>query len=833
MLAAAACVAPALADTALAQAMDADTAPSYTRWILAEGAANDFFTEDILIGNPNAAAVTVKITLLPQDDSGQPGIPVVVPNFDITPTSRYTFHVNGVSNLTSGSVSAVVECVSCTGTQGIVVERTMTWSDTRKRGGHNSQGVIAPATTWYLAEGTTGFFDTFILIANPDQTQPANVEVTYLREFSGPLVQTFTMGPDTRKTIYVNQGLDIAGSTVFITEPFSTVIRSTNSTGLVVERSMYWNGFEGGHEATGVPSASPTWLFAEGATGGSASFFWDTYLLLANPQSTDANVTMTFFRDAGSPLTCTGKVAANHRKTIHANALGDAAQALTCDGPVANLVSAAFSTRITSDQPIVAERAMYWTSTGITWIDGHDTPGVNAEAAKWAFAEGTEGRIDDTGINYDSFFLVSNSSTSPFTLKATFMREDGTGVVKEYTVAAQSRFTLQASQVLELSNQKFSAFLESENGATFVAERAVYWGDGYYGGHGSTGTPWFGTIGTPVAANLTPVVISSNIAPNHGPLAGGTQVTIQGANFTSATQVQFGALAAASVSVANANRLTAITPAGAQAGAVNVSVSNPGWTVTTVPNGFTYEQPPVTGPITSVDVSLAFGDSITFGTTTTLFTDPSSGFKTITGTTTTPYSERLRVLMSDRYRNQNITVQNAGVPGECVTRPCVPSTYGVTRLPATITAAHDLVIILEGVNDLNGNLNAGDIINGLRSMIQSARAAGKQVILCGLTPVKSHDTSPTEDPVFWKTNPYRVVDLNARIEQLKTELQVPRVDMFSSFGAGDTTTPLLCSQTDSCRALLSVDGLHPNAAGYQRMAQALFEKIVEVFETQH
>src|SRR6185369_5615701 len=155
-----------------------------TRWILAEGAANDFFTEDILIANPNAAAVNVQITLLPQDDSGQPGTPIVVPAFPVQATSRYTFHVNDVPNLTSGSLSAVVECTNCTGEQGIVVERTMTWSDTRKRGGHNSQGVLAPATNWYLAEGTTGFFQTFILIANPDPTQTANVEVTYLREFS-------------------------------------------------------------------------------------------------------------------------------------------------------------------------------------------------------------------------------------------------------------------------------------------------------------------------------------------------------------------------------------------------------------------------------------------------------------------------------------------------------------------------------------------------------------------------------------------------------------------------------------------------------------------------
>ena len=40
--------------------------------------------------------------------------------------------------------------------------------------GHESAGVTAPATRWFLAEGATGsFFDMFILIANPS-TQPAS-----------------------------------------------------------------------------------------------------------------------------------------------------------------------------------------------------------------------------------------------------------------------------------------------------------------------------------------------------------------------------------------------------------------------------------------------------------------------------------------------------------------------------------------------------------------------------------------------------------------------------------------------------------------------------------
>ena len=109
---------------------------------------------------------------------------------------------------------------------------------------------------------------------------------------------------------------------------------------------------------------------------------------------------------------------------------------------VKELPSASFSTKIEAQQEIIAERAMYWSSNGITYIEGHNTPGVNAEALKWAFAEGVEGSIDATGIRYSSFFLVSNSSASPLNIKATFVREDGKGMVKTFTIPAQARFTL-------------------------------------------------------------------------------------------------------------------------------------------------------------------------------------------------------------------------------------------------------------------------------------------------------------------------------------------------------------------------------------------------------
>ena len=85
----------------------------------------------------------------------------------MAPTSRTTFIVNGVTGLPPGAVSAIVES-----DVDIVVERSMTWPGAAHRGGHNSGGVLAPAAQWYLAEGVTGFFETFVLVTNTNSTQP-------------------------------------------------------------------------------------------------------------------------------------------------------------------------------------------------------------------------------------------------------------------------------------------------------------------------------------------------------------------------------------------------------------------------------------------------------------------------------------------------------------------------------------------------------------------------------------------------------------------------------------------------------------------------------------
>ena len=119
----------------------------------------------------------------------------------------------------------------------------------------------------------------------------------------------------------------------------------------VAERAMYFGTTPGSSRRDTNRRASPrraSWFLAEGATGP----FFDTFLLLANPNLTQAAATtFTFLTDAG-----------RH---------GDARENSPCQRPACTvnieveasppaLANAAVATTVTSLLPIIVERAQYW-----------------------------------------------------------------------------------------------------------------------------------------------------------------------------------------------------------------------------------------------------------------------------------------------------------------------------------------------------------------------------------------------------------------------------------------------------------------------------------------
>jgi hypothetical protein len=134
--------------------------------------------------------------------------------------------------------------------------------------------------------------------------------------------------------------------------------------GVVVERAQYWPNpnWTEAHSSAGVVSAGTRWALAEGRVGGPRQH--QTYLLLANPGTEAADVTLTMLRTNGTngtPIVKKVSVPAARRITIAIN--GSASD-------VPELADEAFGTLIESTQPIVVERSMYSDANGVIWAAG-------------------------------------------------------------------------------------------------------------------------------------------------------------------------------------------------------------------------------------------------------------------------------------------------------------------------------------------------------------------------------------------------------------------------------------------------------------------------------
>ena len=111
----------------------------------------------------------------------------------------------------------------------------------------------------------------------------------------------------------------------------------------------------------------------------------------------------------------------------------------------------------------------------------------------------------------------------------------------------------------------------------------------------------------------------AGVSPSSGPLAGGTTITITGAELAGTTNVTVGGVPATGVTVVNATTVTAVTPAHA-AGAVAVAVATPDGAVAAA-GAFTYSDPAVP----AAPVNPAIAAPTTTAPVTTAKTPPATG----------------------------------------------------------------------------------------------------------------------------------------------------------------------------------------------------------------
>jgi hypothetical protein len=430
------------------------------RYVLAEGATGGFFDTDVTLANASGKAAPITLDFLPEG-----GTPL---NADKSIDAYAPLQVHADDVVPGAATSTVVHSLDAV---PLAVERTMSW-DSRGYGGHGG-GAVSPATRWFFAEGAQGFFKTFILLANDNDTA-VDVTVNFLIE-DGPVVKhVVTVPAQSRKTVD-------AGSVKGVNDTsFGLDISSPKP--IIAERAMYFTAvntdhvFDGGHESAGVNEPSKRWFLAEGATGP----FFDCFVLISNPNESPAQVTLKYLLADGTTIPQTVTVPAKSRKTINVE---------TVDAKLGN---AAVSTTVTSDVGIIVERAMYWPNFSEGWREAHNSFGVTDAALRWAVADG---RLAGKR-GYETYILLANPNPVPAEVIVRFLKVGRTEpVTRTYKVAPTSRLNIQPSaEIPELGEGVFSAEVEVLNYQPIAVEKAMYWN--------SEGVIW--AAGTNVTATRLP-----------------------------------------------------------------------------------------------------------------------------------------------------------------------------------------------------------------------------------------------------------------------------------------------------------------------------------------
>ena len=203
----------------------------------------------------------------------------------------------------------------------------------------------------------------------------------------------------------------------------------------------------GGHVAASVSEPSREWYFAEGYTGGG----FDTYVLVLNPGEEPATTVFDFMLPDGAVHRERLVAGPHSRMTVPVDALP-------------GLENTEVSLRITSDRPVVAERAMYFGY--LECPGGHAELGRTVPALRHYLAEGY------TSPHYDAFLLLMNPGDLSTAVRITYMKPDGNRLIQDLEVPAHARATILVNRVPGMESTEFSVLAEA--GRPVFVERAMY-----------------------------------------------------------------------------------------------------------------------------------------------------------------------------------------------------------------------------------------------------------------------------------------------------------------------------------------------------------------------
>jgi lysophospholipase L1-like esterase len=204
----------------------------------------------------------------------------------------------------------------------------------------------------------------------------------------------------------------------------------------------------------------------------------------------------------------------------------------------------------------------------------------------------------------------------------------------------------------------------------------------------------------------------------------------------------------------------------------------------------------------STTAIVAFGDSITDGTCTTL--DAHDRWEDIVAQ---------RLALQDTVRH---SVVNEGIGGNTVTRNVTPppdSTPGTERLDRDVLAQAGVshVVVFMGTNDIRREASAEQVINGLKDIVARVKSRGLKVI--GATIVPRHNVAPVADNTGWNDAKTKVRnEINAWIRESGAFDGIIDFDRV----VRSATNPDLLNVTYNCG-----DGIHPSPLGYFQMGKSV------------
>ncbi|HEX9069790.1 MAG TPA: hypothetical protein VF807_13540 [Ktedonobacterales bacterium] len=306
--------------------------------------------------------------------------------------------------------------------------------------------VASVATTWYFAEGYTGgSFSEFLTLANPTSLS-AHVSVDYLLGAGAPLTKSYTVGPNSRFTPYINAEVG-PGQNV------SMVVHS--DVPIVAERPMYFTytglpgaSIPGGSDVLGATSLGQTYDF--GYLDTSAGH--DTWLTVLNPQSTPTTVTVSYFpASGGAPLVRQSTAPATSRFTLHVNS-------------DAGLAPGSYSALVQLSQPGFVERPLYLVDSQTGWTGAADVIGVSAPRSSWYFAEGY------TNTNFVERYILANPTSGTASVTLQLLTTDGKQVSTSLQLGPGQQQVVSVNGLLGSTGVSNSAVV-SATGAPILAER--------------------------------------------------------------------------------------------------------------------------------------------------------------------------------------------------------------------------------------------------------------------------------------------------------------------------------------------------------------------------